>query len=130
MKMVIARFPLVLIDRKLKGVAAASISTDNLGAAVQAVEHLFDLGHRHISLLSPPPRDTTAVEERIEGFVQAHAARGIAFDKEIWISDVTATLPNAFHESNIEREIQRIVQHLQDHPSITAFLRSNITLLC
>ncbi|RAR43080.1 substrate-binding domain-containing protein [Paenibacillus sp. MDMC362] len=131
LKLVIARFPLVLIDRKLKGVAAASISTDNLGAAVQVVEHLFDLGHRYISLLSPPPRDTTAVEERIEGFVQAHAARGIAFDKEIWISDVTATLPNAFYESNIEREIQRIVRHLQEHPAITAFfaIEYNIALL-
>ncbi|GAE05973.1 transcriptional regulator, GntR family [Paenibacillus sp. JCM 10914] len=131
LKMVIARFPLVLIDRKLKGVAAASISTDNVGAAVRAVEHLFDLGHRHICLLSPPPRDTTAVEERIEGFVQAHAARGIAFDRDIWISDVTATLPNAFHESNIEREIQRIMQQLQDHPAVTAFLaiEYNIALL-
>ena len=93
------------------------------------MEHLFDLGHRYISLLSPPPRDTTAVEERIEGFVQAHAARGIAFDKEIWISDVTATLPNAFHESNIEREIQRIVR-LAGSPGNYCFLRSNITLLC
>ena len=131
LKLVIARFPLVLIDRKLKGVAAASISTDNLGAAVEAVEYLFDLGHTNISLISPPPQDTTAVEERIEGFVQAHAGRGIAVDKELWISDVTATLPSAFNESNIEQEINRIMVHLKEHPSITAFfaIEYNIALL-
>uniref|UniRef100_UPI0034A02710 GntR family transcriptional regulator n=1 Tax=Saccharibacillus sp. CPCC 101409 TaxID=3058041 RepID=UPI0034A02710 len=121
LKLVIARFPLVLIDRKLKGVAAASISTDNTHAAVRAAGHLFDLGHRHISLLSPPPRDTTAIEERIEGFVSAHADRGIAADRELWISDVTATLPDAFSENNIEREIARIMEHLRRHPEITAF---------
>ncbi|WP_172256794.1 GntR family transcriptional regulator [Saccharibacillus deserti] len=122
LKLVIAEFPLVLIDRKLKGVAAASISTDNTEAAAQAVRHLFGLGHRHIALLSPPPRDTTAIEERIEGFVRAHADDGIAVDRALWINDITATLPDAFYESNIEQEIRRIAEHLERNPGITAFL--------
>lgn len=131
LKMVIERFPLVLIDRELKGVAAASISTDNVKAAQEAAEYLFDLGHAHISLLSPPPIDTSAVEERIEGFVQAHAGRGIAADRELWISDLTSTLPNSFSDENIERDIDKIMRHLQAHPSITAFfaIEYNIALL-
>lgn len=131
LKMVIERFPLVLIDRELKGVAAASISTDNVKAAQEAAEYLFDLGHAHISLLSPPPIDTSAVEERIEGFVQAHAGRGIAAERELWISDLTSTLPNSFYDDNIERDINKIMLHLQAHPSITAFfaIEYNIALL-
>ncbi|QDH23026.1 GntR family transcriptional regulator [Saccharibacillus brassicae] len=121
LKLVIAEFPLVLIDRKLKGVAAASISTDNAEAAALAVNHLFELGHRNIALLSPPPRDTTAIEERIEGFVRAHADCGIAADRGLWMNDITATLPDAFYASNIEQEIQRIAEHLESHPDITAF---------
>lgn len=76
LKLVIGRFPLVLVDRHLKGVAAASIGTDNIKAALKGTEYLFDLGHTHISFLSPPPADTTALEERVEGFIQAHAERG------------------------------------------------------
>ncbi|CAM3475937.1 MULTISPECIES: GntR family transcriptional regulator [Saccharibacillus] len=121
LKLVIAEFPLVLIDRKLKGLAAASISTDNAEAAALAVNHLFELGHRNIALLSPPPRDTTAIEERIEGFVRAHADCGIAADRGLWMNDITATLPDAFYASNIEQEIQRIAEHLESHPDITAF---------
>ncbi|MCT2194479.1 substrate-binding domain-containing protein [Paenibacillus sp. p3-SID1389] len=131
LKLVIERFPLVLIDRELKGVAAASIITDNVKAAQEAAEHLFDLGHARISLLSPPPIDTSAVEERIEGFVQAHAGRGIAVERELWISDLTSTLPNSFYDDNIERDIQKIMRHLEAHPTISAFfaIEYNIALL-
>lgn len=131
LKLVIERFPLVLIDRELKGVAAASIITDNVKAAQEATEHLFDLGHARISLLSPPPIDTSAVEERIEGFVQAHAGRGIAVERELWISDLTSTLPNSFYDDNIERDIQKIMRHLEAHPTISAFfaIEYNIALL-
>ncbi|WP_405117128.1 GntR family transcriptional regulator [Paenibacillus sp. FSL K6-1217] len=131
LKLVIRRFPLVLVDRHLKGVAAASISSDNLQAALEATEYLFDLGHTHISFLSPPPVDTTAVEDRIEGFIQAHAQRGIMVDKELWVSDLTSTLPKLFNADNIERDIARLVAHLQSHPSITALfaIEYNIALL-
>ncbi|MGG6310999.1 GntR family transcriptional regulator [Paenibacillus macerans] len=131
LKMVIERFPLVLIDREIKGVAAASISTDNVKASSSAVEYLFDLGHAHISLLSPPPVDTSAVEDRIEGFVQAHASRGIAADRSLWVSDLTSTLPSSFSDENIERDIEKIMKHFREHPSITAFfaIEYNIALL-
>ncbi|MFC6649044.1 GntR family transcriptional regulator [Paenibacillus rhizoplanae] len=131
LKLVIRRFPLVLVDRHLKGVAAASISSNNLEAALDATEYLFDLGHTHISFLSPPPVDTTAVEDRIEGFIQAHAQRGVVVDKELWVSDLTSTLPKSFNTDNIERDISRLVTHLQSHPSITALfaIEYNIALL-
>ncbi|OKP84391.1 substrate-binding domain-containing protein [Paenibacillus sp. P32E] len=131
LKLVIGQFPLVLVDRHLKGVAAASISSDNLQAALEATEYLFDLGHTHISFLSPPPVDTTAVEDRIEGFIQAHAQRGIMVDKELWVSDLTSTLPKFFNPDNIERDIARLISHLESHPSITALfaIEYNIALL-
>ncbi|MBT2292758.1 GntR family transcriptional regulator [Paenibacillus albidus] len=131
LKLVIARFPLVLVDRHLKGVAAASISSDNMKAALEGTEYLFDLGHTHISFLSPPPVDTTAVEDRIEGFIQAHAERGIMVDKELWVSDLTSTLPKFFNPDNIEHDLERLVSHLKSHPSITALfaIEYNIALL-
>ncbi|OZQ69554.1 GntR family transcriptional regulator [Paenibacillus sp. VTT E-133280] len=131
LKLVIGRFPLVLVDRHLKGVAAASIGTDNIQAALKGTEYLFDLGHTHISFLSPPPADTTALEERVEGFIQAHAERGIAVDKGLWVSDLTSTLPNSFNDANIEHDISRLVSHIQENPTITALfaVEYNIALL-
>ncbi|MEV5025714.1 GntR family transcriptional regulator [Paenibacillus sp. LPE1-1-1.1] len=131
LKLVIGRFPLVLIDRHLKGVSAASISTDNAAAARKATAHLFELGHRHISFLSPPPTDTTAVEERIEGFIQAHAEHGIAVDRGLWVNDLTSTLPNSFSGNNIEQDIDKLMAHLKSRPEITALfaIEYNIALL-
>ncbi len=120
LKLVIGEFPLVLIDRYLKGVATTSVSTDNVSAARAATEHLLDLGHRHIALITVPPVDTTAVEDRVDGFIQAHAERGVMIDKSIWLSGITSTLPNSFKEPYIGKDIAQIKAHLQRHGNITA----------
>lgn len=48
LKLVIQKFPFVMIDRYLKGIPASSVSTDNIQAAKEATHYLFGLGHRHI----------------------------------------------------------------------------------
>jgi len=131
LKLVIHGFPFVLVDRHLKGISAGSISTDNVAGAKRGTDYLFELGHRHIALLTPPPQDTTAVEDRIEGFVEAHAEKGIPIDRDLWIEDITSTLPNAFNEENRAKDILKLKQHLQRIPHITAVfaIEYNIALL-
>lgn len=131
LKLVIGQFPFVLVDRHLKGLSAGSISTDNVTGAVKGTNHLFELGHRHIAFLTPPPMDTTAIEDRIEGFIQAHAERGIVVDRDIWIQDITSTLPTAYVEENKRKDIEKIKAHLIKHPHITALFATeyNIALL-
>jgi GntR family transcriptional regulator of arabinose operon len=131
LKLVIDKFPFVLVDRHLKGISAGSISTDNVAGSKVGTEYLFDLGHKHIGLLTPPPIDTTAIEDRIEGFIQAHAEKGIAVDRELWIENITSTLPSAFIEENKAKDIEKIKQRLKEHPHITAFfaMEYNIALL-
>ncbi|CAN7589206.1 GntR family transcriptional regulator [Paenibacillus sp. LjRoot56] len=131
LKLVIQQFPLVLVDRHLKGVAAASISTDNISAARTGTDYLLDLGHKQICLLTPPPMDTTAIEDRIEGFVRAHAERGVLVDRSLWLDEITSTLPNSFHQPNINQDIEMIKTHLRSNPHITALfaMEYNIALL-
>ncbi|MBB6732437.1 GntR family transcriptional regulator [Cohnella sp. CBP 2801] len=131
LKLVIDKFPFVLVDRQLKGISAGSISSDNAAGAKKGAEYLFGLGHKHIALLTPPPTDTTAVEDRIEGFVQAHAEKGIVVDRELWIEDILSTLPMAYTEENKGKDIDKIARHLQEHPEITAIfaMEYNIALL-
>lgn len=120
LKLVLNKFPLVLVDRHLKGISTASVSTDNVGAARIGTEYLLELGHRHIGILTPPPSDTTALEDRIEGFIQAHAEKGVIVDRDLWINSITSTLPNSFRPPNIKRDIDKIKNHISDHPNITA----------
>lgn len=131
LKLVISQFPFVLVDRHLKGLPAGSICTDNVTGAVKGTNHLFDLGHRHIAFLTPPPNDTTAIEDRIEGFVQAHTERGIVADRDIWIQDIMSTLPSAHIEVNRRKDIEKIKAHLLKHPHITALFATeyNVALL-
>lgn len=120
LKLVLNKFPLVLVDRHLKGISTASVSTDNVGAARIGTEYLLELGHRHIGILTPPPSDTTALEDRIEGFIQAHAEKGVIVDRDLWINSITSTLPNSFRPPNIKRDIDKIKSHMSAHPNITA----------
>ncbi|MDB4866259.1 MAG: GntR family transcriptional regulator [Cohnella sp.] len=131
LKLVIDKFPFVLVDRHLKGISAGSICTNNVAGAKRGVEYLFELGHKHIGLLTPPPVDTTAVEDRIEGFVQAHAQKGIPVDRALWIDDILSTLPTAYTEENKAKDILKIKQHLQKNPHITALfaMEYNIAVL-
>ncbi|MDQ6419741.1 GntR family transcriptional regulator [Paenibacillus sp. LHD-117] len=131
LKLVIDKFPFVLVDRHLKGLSAGSICSDNVAGAVKGTNHLFDLGHKHIAFLTPPPMDTTAIEDRIEGFVQAHAEMGIVVDRDIWIQDITSTLPTAYVEENKRKDIEKMKEHLSRHPHITALFATeyNMALL-
>ncbi len=120
LKLVISQFPLVMVDRYLKGINAASVCTDNLEAAKDAARHLFGLGHKHIALLTQPPVNTTTIEDRIEGFIQAHAEQGIIVDRELWLESITSTLPSVPDEECRSRDIQAIMEHLRRNPHITA----------
>lgn len=120
LRVIIDKFPLVLIDRYFKGIAATSISTDNVSATKKAIHYLFDLGHENIGLITPPPVDTTAIEERMEGFTLAYDEKGLAMNKALWATDLTSTLPNAFTSENIREDIDKIKHYLQENPEITA----------
>lgn len=62
--------PLVIIDRRLPGLAASQVVADNVGGAYRAVEHLLALGHRRIACISLPERPSS-IEERIRGYQEA-----------------------------------------------------------
>lgn len=131
LKLVIQKFPFVMIDRYLKGIPASSVSTDNIQAAKEATRYLFGLGHRHIGFLAPPPANTTAIEERIEGIIEAHVGQNLLLNRELWMETITSTMPNVFDPQARIEDVDRLVEHLRQHPQITALFAAeyNIALL-
>lgn len=120
LKLVVSKFPFVMIDRYLKGIPASSVSTDNVGAAREGTTYLFELGHQHIAFLTQPPVNTTTIEERIEGFIEAHNDQGVLVNRELWVESILSSLPSEFDPEAKGRDVQALAAHFRKYPQITA----------
>ncbi|MGI9147562.1 MAG: substrate-binding domain-containing protein [Chloroflexota bacterium] len=72
--------PVTFIDRWYPGLAADSVSEDNVHGGYLATEHLIGLGHRRIAFLIGAEQETSAVEERLIGYRRALADAGLQAD--------------------------------------------------
>ncbi|MGC8878879.1 MAG: LacI family DNA-binding transcriptional regulator, partial [Anaerolineae bacterium] len=61
------KVPVVVLDRRIPGVAVDVVRSDSEGGAYRLVTYLLALGHRHIAALSGPPTISTAVD-RVAGY--------------------------------------------------------------
>ncbi|HWE61544.1 MAG TPA: LacI family DNA-binding transcriptional regulator [Chloroflexota bacterium] len=69
--------PMVVIDRDFpRRLRASAVLCDHRSGMAAAVDHLIDLGHQHIALISWP-LDLRPGRERLAGLRQAFAARGL-----------------------------------------------------
>lgn len=122
LRMVLDHFPLVLVDRYLKGISACSLSVDNTQAARDLTEYLIGLGHSRIAFVSPPVQGTSTIEERMQGVTSGLAAHGLPFGMDDCLTNLYSTLPNAFIPENVQKDEETIRGFLQSHPQLTAFV--------
>jgi LacI family transcriptional regulator len=76
------RVRVVVLDRRIDGVAVDSVRGDSIGGARQLTEHLLALGHRVIGCLSGP-ENLSVTAERVAGYCQALAAAGVAMEEDL-----------------------------------------------
>jgi LacI family transcriptional regulator len=82
-------FPLVLVNRRSRGVGASVVMNDAKGAAV-AVGHLAGIGHRRIAHIAGPANVDTG-RRRLAGFRTAMADHGLPI-RDRWIAETDYTL--------------------------------------
>ncbi len=123
LRLVVDKFPLVLIDRYLKGIPACSVFTDNKEASQRLTDYLLDQGHQNIAFISPPEEFTSSIEERILGFTSAFLQRGLAVNPDYIITELFSTLPTFkdAHESSMDDRF-RLQEFIQKNPQITAYI--------
>ncbi|SFL90824.1 DNA-binding transcriptional regulator, LacI/PurR family [Gracilibacillus orientalis] len=114
LKMIVNKFPFVLIDRNFKGIAAPSVSTDNFNAAKNGIKYLFDSGHEQIGILLAEDFEITAIEERLKGIVSAFAENKVSVNKAYWCDTIKRT------PATEKKDIEWIKQHLINNPNLTA----------
>lgn len=78
--------PSVFADRRPQNLEADLVTTDNVGAARVAVEHLLRHGHRRIAFLGPPSVSTA--EDRLQGYLTALSAGGGDADPDLVVRDL------------------------------------------
>lgn len=127
LKAVLDGFPVVLVDRYLRGIPAHAVVTDNRTASAALTEHLIGLGHREIAFVSPPVVNTSALEERLEGFNAALARHGLPQRPEHLLANLLSTLPTQFRPENIAAD-QDTLQQFVKGLSVTAFVCTEYNL--
>lgn len=89
--------PLVFGDRKLKGVPADTVVSNNAEAAGRLAEHVLSLGHRRIGILKADLA-SSAIDDRVAGFVEALAASGVTVDPDLIVTSAS-NIPAAVEAS-------------------------------
>jgi LacI family transcriptional regulator len=74
--------PIVLLGQ-LPDTNIPFVDVDNVGGARMAVEHLLDLGHTRISIITNAPVTYTASRDRLAGYKASLKVRGVRFDKAL-----------------------------------------------
>ncbi|WP_193726847.1 GntR family transcriptional regulator [Paenibacillus guangzhouensis] len=122
LRLVLDGFPLVLLDRYLKGIPACSVCTNNKKAAYELTQLLTDSGHSHIAFLSTPPENTSTIEDRILGYSEAMLHSGVGVEHQYINTALYSTLPNHQHEGHILKDQLMLRDFIDQHPQITAFV--------
>lgn len=114
-------FPMVMVDRKPKGLEIDSVSLNNKKGGYEAVKHLIQNGHKRIGVVAGI-KGLSNTEERVAGYVQAINEAGIEFDEELLV-----------YGDYIESGGGKAVKHymsLDDHPTAVFSTNNLMTLGC
>jgi DNA-binding LacI/PurR family transcriptional regulator len=127
LRLVLDGYPVVLVDRYLRGVRCAAVSSDNVDGSRMVVQELLDAGHRHISVLTLPPSDTSTIQDRMRGYVQALTAAGVPVDYSLHY--VAGDLsPKSSNWEPAPSVVDHFVDFLQTHIHVTAIFATNASL--
>jgi LacI family transcriptional regulator len=79
-RLIAERFPLVLVNRKLRGEAYNYVVLNNIQGAYESTEHLINLGYRRIAIITGNSNLSTGLD-RLKGYNQALRDYHIEFDE-------------------------------------------------
>ncbi len=118
LKLSLNKFPMVVIDRELKGVELPYVGTDNISAMNTAMAYLFEKGHRNICFMSCKTRNTSTLEDRLIAFQKNFVDNGYPYFSANEFLDIQSVSVKPTPEL-IERDVQAITEYLTQNPQIT-----------
>jgi DNA-binding LacI/PurR family transcriptional regulator len=126
LNLILDGFPIVVIDRELRGIPTNFVGTDNIEAAKAAVSFLISAGHKKIGIYSSYPLRTSSLEDRINGarhsIDKAPGVQGYVF---------TEVYKNFYRDgsaASYEKDMLAVVDHIQNNRGITAVFATNMQI--
>jgi GntR family transcriptional regulator, arabinose operon transcriptional repressor len=118
-RMLVDRFPFVVLDRKISAVAHSFVSCANAEAFGQIVEYLCGKGHRRIAFLCGD-LSLSSTQERFQGYCAALLRSGIPVDKELVVDGFYLTKKP--EDETTDGMLRRLVSR---NPRVTAIACAN-----
>ncbi len=118
---VVAKFPIVLVDRYLDSMRLPYVGTDNIEGAFTATKYLFSLGHKNIAFVSPIP-STTSIKERETGYMKAYAMTNYKVKQSNIICCLQSGMPGRNTPENFKTDVECIKEFLQSNKDVSAIL--------
>lgn len=121
-KLKFENFPVVLVDRQMRGLSIPCVKTDNYSAGKELTELLVKHGNKDICFVTHKNIGTSTIDDRYAGFVDALVEHGNSIRGEfIQLENYNTTPINSYKEyQNYDSsEIERIIKK---RTNCTAFL--------
>jgi len=127
LRLTLIDFPLVVVDRYLRGIETNCVYADNVEGARAATAHLIALNHRKIGFISTSYPGTTSLEDRLTGYEKALAEHNIPVEHRLRLTHfapepMNAVLDDGAADETSKKEIQAF---LKENPDITGVFAVN-----
>lgn len=121
MRLSLDGFPMVFIDRRLKGLPVPYVGTDHYACTREMTEALLQEGHTELALaMFEAPHHTTSAEERVEGFTQC------CFEHNLPCGNRRIFLRRERTQEAWDENILRIRAFLAENPGTTALMALSV----
>jgi len=121
LKLVVDKFPVVLIDKSLEGIPVPSVCTNNEQCSRILVDFLVGRGYRRIGLVTSQNDGISSIKERKKGFYDGLAANSLpVFDEcvvQLKVDSIQVT-----GKIIEEKNIKHISNYLREHPEIDSLV--------
>lgn len=121
---VLKNYPIVVVDRELDGVPLTYVGSDHERATAEAMNYLFELGHKDIGMISIVPK-TTAVLARERGYFYGYAMSKHQARPNNCITDIRSSMTTSGKKAELRSDVDRIKEFITENPKITAMLCVN-----
>lgn len=132
LRLVLDQYPIVLVDRYLKGISASSVSIDNKQAAKEITKYFLREGHEHIAFISPSPEGTSSLEERLYGFQVAFSEMGKPLNPDYILMNIESTKHKGIFSNKTreykQRDYENIKHFIDNNPSLSAIICSEFEI--
>jgi len=125
LQLVLNDYPIVVLDRALKGIPTHLVCTDNTAAAQQAIDYLVKCGHKKIGIYAHFHKNISSVEDRVDGAKRSLQANNINTDEALFCTRKFNEFPLYQDDERFIQDRNMIMEHLANNPDITAAFALN-----